>query len=282
MGPSGSERHYDCRVALDLFAAGTVLPTPAGARIARDIPYHVDDRGPLLLDAYIPARPGGPWPAVLLVNGDAPEPVIARAKDWGVFRSYGEHLAARGIVGLPFNHHSTEAGKRTGDVAQEVASVIAHVRSHAAELEVDADRIGVWAFSAAGPFGIAPLLRERPTYLRALAGFYAIWDLAPFRDTDAPPSEASIQEWSATAALGDSAAGLPAIFVARAGRDGPRIKSGTDQFLGRALELDIDVQLHNHPMGQHGFDIRDDDARSHEIIRSALDFFADRFATSGR
>jgi len=269
-------------VALDLFAAGTVLPAPTGARTIRDITYRADDRGPLLLDAYLPADPAGPRPGVLLVNGDAPEAVIARAKDWGGFRSYGEHLAGRGIVGLPFNHHSTEAGTHTGDVAREVAAAIAYVRAHAVELEVDADRIGVWAFSAAGPFGIAPLLGERPAYLRALAGFYAIWDLAPLRNTDAPPTEANIQQWSATSALGDSAAGLPAVFVARAGRDGLRIKSGTDQFLARALDLDLDVQLHNHPTGQHGFDIRDDDARSREIIRAALDFFTERLSTPDR
>lgn len=265
-------------MAIDLFAAGTVLPAPASARAVRDITYYVDERGPLLLDAYLPSQSAGPWPGVLLVNGDAPEPVISPAKAWGVYRSYGEHLAARGIVGLPFNHHSTEGGSRTAEVAREVAAAIGFVRSHADELEVDADRIGVWAFSAAGPFAVAPLLRERPAHLRALAGFYTIWDLAPFRDTAAPPSEATIEEWSATSALGDSAAGLPPVFVARAGRDGPRIISGTDRFLARAHELGVDVQLHDHPTGQHGFDIRDDDARSREVIRAALDFFVERLA----
>jgi len=265
-------------VVPDLFAAGTVLPAPTGARVTHNIAYFEDERGPLLLDAYLPSRPGGPWPAVLLVNGDAPEPIIAPAKDWGVYRSYGEHLAARGIVGLPFNHHSTEGGSRIAEVAREVAAAITYARSHADELEVDADRIGVWAFSAAGPFAVAPLLRERPAHLRALAVFYTIWDLTPFRDVDPPPSEAAITEWSAASALGDSAAGLPSVFVARAGRDGARLLAGTDRFLARALELGLDVQLHNHPTGQHGFDMRDDDARSREIIRVALDFFVERFA----
>ena len=132
-------------MALDLFAAGTVLPAPTGARIIPDITYHTDERGPLQLDAYLPTEPRGRWPCVLLVNGDAPEPVIARE---GLGR-----LAAHGIAGLPFNHHSTEDGTHTGDVAREVAAAIAYVRGHAHELEVDADRIGVWAFSAAGPFG---------------------------------------------------------------------------------------------------------------------------------
>jgi acetyl esterase/lipase len=265
-------------VALDLFAAGTVLPAPVGARIIHDVTYQADDRGPLLLDAYLPKQPGRPFPAALLVNGDAPEPVIARAKDWAVYRSYGEHLAARGIVGVPFNHHSTEGGSRTAEVAREIAAAIAYVRSHAEELEVDADRIGVWAFSAAGPFAVAPLLRERPAHLRALAGFYTIWDLAPFRDIDPPPKEAAIAEWSATSALRDSAAGLPPVLVARAGRDGARLLAGTDRFIARALELGVDVQVHNHQTGQHGFDLRDDDARSREIIRAALDFFVERLA----
>jgi hypothetical protein len=148
-------------VAIDLFAAGTVLPAPTGARVSRNIAYFEDERGPLLVDAYLPTRPGGPSPAVLLVNGDAPEPVIASAKDWGVYRSYGEHLAARGIVGLPFNHHSTDGGSRTADVAREIAAAIAYVRSHADELEVDADRIGVWGVLGGGS------VRRRATAPRA-------------------------------------------------------------------------------------------------------------------
>jgi acetyl esterase/lipase len=263
-------------MTVDLFAAGTVLPAPEGARVLRDIVYFSDERGPLHLDAYRPAATTAMQPAVLLVNGDADEATIARAKDWAVFRSYGEHLAARGIVGVPFTHHSAELGQRYPEVALQVTAAIKYVRQHAVELEVDADRLGVWAFSAAGPFALAPLLRVRPAWLRAVAGFYTIWDLAPYRDLPEPPSESRVEQWSATNALGSSADRLPPIFVARAGRDGPRFKASADLFVARALRLDADLEVHDHPTGQHAFDILDDDLRSRGIIVAALTFFAER------
>lgn len=263
-------------VALDLFAAKTVLAPPSGARVARDITYASTDRGPLLLDVYRPAETSQPRPGVLLVNGDADEAVIARAKDWGVYRSYGEHIASRGLVGIPFVHHSTERGKRNAEVAREVEAAIGYVRDHAGELHLDPDRLAIWAFSASGPFALAPLLRHRPSYVRALLGFYTIWDLAPYADIADPPSAVTIEEWSATNALGESADRLPPIFVARAGRDGARIKSGTDRFISRALALDIDLQVHSHPTGQHGFDILDDDDTSRGIIAAALTFLERR------
>jgi acetyl esterase/lipase len=265
-------------VTVDLFAAGTVLPAPTGARVLRDLRYLSNERGPLLLDAYGPARADKPSPAVLLVNGDADEETISRAKDWAVYRSYGEHLASRGLVGIPFAHHSSEQGRQTATVADEVTATITYVRENASELEVDPDRLGVWAFSAAGPFALAPLLRERPPFVHAVAGFYTVWDVAPFRDLAQPPPVSEGERWSVTNALGQSAEGLPPIFVARAGRDGQRIKTGTDLFVARALALDVDLELHDHPTGQHGFDILDDDPRSRSIIASALAFFLQRLA----
>jgi acetyl esterase/lipase len=265
-------------VALDLFAAMTVLAPPTGAQVARDINYTSNDRGPLHMDVYRPAETTQPRPGVLLVNGDADEAVIARAKDWGVYRSYGEHIAARGLVGIPFVHHSTERGKRYADVAREVEATISYIRHHAEELQVDPDRLAVWAFSAAGPFALAPLLRERPAFVRAVLGFYTIWDLAPYADVAEPPSAETIEKWSVINALGESADRLPPIFVARAGRDGARIKSGTDLFVLRALALDVDLEVHSHPTGQHGFDILDDDDTSRNIIAAALTFLEQRLA----
>jgi hypothetical protein len=122
------------------------------------------------------------------------------------------------------------------------------------------------------------VLRERPSFIRAVAGFYAVWDLAPFRDLPEPPPMTRGDQWSATDALGQSAAGLPPLFVARAGRDSPRINAGTDLFVARALTLNADLELHDHPMGRHGFDTRDDDTLSRNIIAAALTFFTQRLA----
>src|SRR2546428_155811 len=94
-------------MAIDINTALTVLAPPSGARVTRDLVYRVDGERTLHLDVYRPAVKAGPRPAVFLVSGDAPEEVISRAKDWGVYRSYGQHLAANGLVGVAFDRRSS-------------------------------------------------------------------------------------------------------------------------------------------------------------------------------
>lgn len=255
-----------------MLEAPTVLAPPSGARVASDLIYRVDGERVLRLDAYRPAHGEGPWPVVFLVNGDAPEAVIGTAKDWGVYRSYGEHLAARGMVGVPFNHRSG-AGGRTAEVAADVRAAIDFVRESAAGLGVDPMRVGVWVFSAGGPFGIAPLLQRRPDWLRCAAGFYTIWDLEPYRGRIQSLTDEAIRRWSPVTALESPAPDLPPLLIARAGRDSAQILEGTETFLRRARERGVDVALLDHLDGQHGFDIQDDNERSREIIAAALEFF---------
>jgi acetyl esterase/lipase len=251
----------------------TVLPPPTGARVARDLVYRADGVRSLRLDIYRPAR-AGIFPAVFLVNGDAPEEIIATAKDWGVFRSYGEHLAACGMIGVPFNHRSGAGGENTAEQAADVRAAIAFVRERAAEYEVDPMRIGIWVFSAGGPFGLTPLLQRRPDWLRCAAGFYTIWDLEPYREQLRAPADERIRRWSAVTALDSDTPDMPPLLVARAGRDRPAILTGTDTFIRRCRERGVDLVVVDHLDGQHGFDTRDDDERSREIIRETLTFFA--------
>jgi acetyl esterase/lipase len=261
-------------VAIDVRTARTVLAPPSGAEVARDLVYRVDGERTLHLDAYRPAGGRAPRPAVFLVSGDAPEEVISHSKDWGVFSSYGEHLAANGLVGVAFDHRSAERFTRIADVAADVAAAIAFVRSRGDALGVDPDRVAVWVFSAGGPFGLAPLLRERPVWLRCVAGFYTVWDLRPFlRDGGRGPlEEEALRLWSPVVAL-DDPTGLPPILIARAGRDAEPFVVGTDRFAARARAVGADVTVLDHPTGQHGFDTRDDVERSREIIRDTLAFF---------
>src|SRR5437867_1911858 len=127
-------------------AAPTVLGPPTGARVERDLVYRTDGQRVLKLDVYRPPSEGPPVPVVFLVNGDAPEEIIATAKDWGVYRSYGQHLAARGIAGVPFNHRSSNRLAPT-EVASDVEAAIGFVRRRAEDFGIDASRVGVWAFS---------------------------------------------------------------------------------------------------------------------------------------
>jgi acetyl esterase/lipase len=262
-------------MALDpgALAAPTVLEPPTGARVERDLVYRTDGERVLRLDVYGPQSTGRAAAVVFLVNGDAPEDVIATAKDWGVFRSYGEHLAARGIAAVSFNHRSSNRMEPT-EVAADVRAAIAFVRGRAEELHADADRIGIWAFSAAGPFGLAPFLQRRPDWLRCAAGFYTVWDLAPFRERLGWGTDQSIRRWSCLSALETETPDLPPLLLARAGRDSAGLLEGTDAFVRRARQRGVDLTVLDHPTGQHGFDTRDDDERSREIIRETLEFFA--------
>ena len=253
-------------------AAPTVLPPPTGARVERDLVYRTDGDRLLKLDVYRPASIPSASPVVFLVNGDAPEEIIATAKDWGIYRSYGEHLAARGIVGVSFNHRSTNRMDPT-EAANDVRAAISFVRAHSEDLGVDAGRIGVWAFSAGGPFGLAPLLQDPPDWLRAAAGFYTVWDLAPYRGRIASATDDYIRKWSCVTALESEPTDLPPLLLARAGRDSPALLEGTGTFVRRARERAIDITVLDHPTGRHGFDTLDDDDRSREIIGLALDFF---------
>ncbi len=268
-------------MALDprVLAAQTVLTPPAGARVERDLVYRTDGDRVLKLDLYRPASSRGASPVVFLVNGDAPEEIIATAKDWGVFRSYGEHLAARGIVGVPFNHRSANRLAPT-EVAGDVDAAIGFVRRRSEVFGIDAGRVGVWVFSAGGPFGLAPLLQRRPEWLRCAAGFYTIWDLAPLRDGLSWATDDSVREWSCMTALDAEKPDLPPLLVARAGRDHAALLEGTDSFVRKAQLRGISLRLLDHPSGQHGFDTRDDDERSREIIRETLEFFVRNLGSS--
>ncbi len=253
-------------------AAPTVLAPPAGARVERDLVYRTDGNRVLKLDLYRPSSSRGASPVVFLVNGEAPEAIIATAKDWGVYRSYGEHLAARGIVGAPFDHRSANRLEPT-EVAADVQAAIGFVRGHGSDLKIDVDRVGVWAFSAGGPFGLAPLLQRRPPWLRCAAGFYTVWDLAPLRAGLPWATDESVRKWSCVTALDAENPDLPPLFVARAGRDRAALLEGTDTFVRRAQERGVNLSVLDHPTGQHGFDTLDDDERSREIIGLTLDFF---------
>ena len=261
-------------MALDprVLAAPTVLAPPAGARVERDLVYRTDGDRALKLDLYRPSSSRGASPVVFLVSGEGPQDIIATAKDWGVFRSYGEHLAARGIVGVPFNHRSANRLAPT-EVAADVQAAIDFVRGRGAELRIDVERVGVWVFSAGGPFGLAPLLQRRPQWLRCAAGFYTVWDIAPLRASLPWATDELVRKWSCVTALDADNPDLPPLVVARAGRDHATFLEGTDTFVRRAQERGINLMVLDHPTGQHGFDTLDDDERSREVISETLEFF---------
>jgi dienelactone hydrolase len=220
-------------------------------RVRRDV-YKRDAGAELAMNIYAPASlsGGARVPAVFFVHGGPIPADFMPPTQWGIFVSYGELAAASGLVGVTFNHRLfalTDFDRSKADVA----AAIDYVRANAAELNVDADRIALWYFSGGGPL-LTPIVRDRPDYVRCILAFYAYLQ----------PAAAQVRA---------KAAGLP-IFVARAGLDQPMINETIDLFVQEALAGNAMLDVMNHPAGQHGFDMLDDDERSREIIARAVAF----------
>ncbi len=251
------------------------VPGTEAVSVRRNVSYKAGDDGPLQMDIYSPPGPPRPRPAVILIHG-GPIPRTG-AKNMGVFVSYGELLAASGLVAVTFDHRFL-APSRLADAGVDVADLVAHVRANAASLGVDPDRLALWAFSGGGPLLAAPL-RERPAWLRAAVAYYAVLDLQqPPPGSDSGLGPELRQAFSPVDALGADARSAPPVLVARAGLDHPWLKDGADRFVLAALAAGARLDLLNHPEGRHGFDILDDDERSRGIIRRTLAFLEESLA----
>lgn len=237
----------------------------------RELPYKDAGGQPLLMDLYSPPGPPRPRPAVVLIHG-GPVPRLG-ARRMGVFTSYGELLAASGLVAVAFDHRFF-APQRLPDAARDVEDLVAHVRANAVPLGVDPDQMALWAFSGGGSLLAAPL-RDRPAWLRAVVAYYAVLDLR-----QPPPGEAIGEEegrtFSPVCSLAAASPALPPILVARAGLDHPWLNGGLDRFVQAAVASGATLDLLTHPGGRHGFDVLDDDLRSRQIIRRTLGFLREQ------
>jgi dienelactone hydrolase len=265
----------------EVFPKPIVLAVPGMEKIQprKDIVYKSVDSASgkldLRLDAYIPtgAKPGERFPAVILISGGGADPQM----DWrnaGVYQSYGKLLAASGFVGIPFTKRYTRGYDGVAQGESDTLDLVRYVRAHNAELHVDPDRIGVWVFSGGGLM-MAPFLRERPVYVRALVAFYAMLG-APNDPNMTEEVRMKMARYSSLAHVPINVGGCCAapVFVARAGLDNPGLNEALDNFVKEAKKEEhyITVELMEHPDGRHGFDIIDDNNRSREIIRGAIEF----------
>jgi acetyl esterase/lipase len=242
--------------------------------VIRDLPYSTADDPNLRLDAYRPAglEPTQRVPTVLFVHGGPVSPDLPlKPKDWGQYTSYGELVAALGLIGVTFNHRAY--GRETIEMAaDDVAQAVAYVRANSATLQVQADRLAIWTFSGGGR-QLAPFIQERPPYVRCLVDYYAALDPRPLQRRDLPPIDDTLLDRISPLVQLQRAGGLAVpMLIARAGQDHPLINQTLDAFVQAALALNAPIELMNHPEGRHGFDTLDDVPRTHDIIARTLAF----------
>lgn len=250
------------------------VPGMERVKARKNLTYRSVAGDDLKADVYSPPkiRRGERLPAVIFIHGGAlPPNLLTKPKEWGVYISYGQLIAASGFVGVTFNHRYY--GYDYLDEAQsDVDELINYVRNNADALGVDKERIFVWAFSAGGIF-LSRALRDAPAYVRGIIAFYPVLDLQPFRkEIPVAVADETLKEFSPLYRLSVREKLTVPLLVARAGLDDAELNRVVDDFVREATVKNTNLDFINHGAGQHGFDVLNNDDRSREIIKRTLDF----------
>jgi acetyl esterase/lipase len=258
------------RVAAPVFYR---LPDMDKVHVIPNLKYTDMEHPHLLMDVYVPPDlgPQERRPVVVFIHGGAgPE---HGPKDWGFFQSWGRLIAAAGMVAVAFTHRfSPPPQSRLVEAASDVRTAIDYLRSNAKSFQADGDRIGVCAWSSGGAL-LSALLIERPAFVRCLVAFYAMLDLQQYAPAGDAAALQFFKGFSPIASLPEDASTLAAMLIVRAGRDQiPLLNEALDRFTAKALAANAPITVINHPLGVHGFENQQDDARSREIIRGVIEF----------
>ena len=253
------------KAALERARRPIVLSVPRMDRVVvhSNLTYTQTDDALVRMDVYVPAdlQADARRPIVMLVHGGVPRSLPV--KDMGAYRSWGRLIAAQGMVAVTFTHRLRWPLSQVQESAADVRAAIDFARANASKFKADPDRMCIAAYSAGGPLLTVALQDERP-YVRCQLGIYPLVDAQGFGAAD-----------EAKFALNTyvDRPSFPPLFLARAGRDAiPTLNARLDAFVGSAIAANAPITVVNHPTGAHGFDVENDDERSREIIRAALEF----------
>jgi acetyl esterase/lipase len=247
------------------------VPGMDRVRVRKNVVYERVGGEELLADVYLPpesSKDMGTRPPVVVFQAGGAE----NTKDWASYTSLGRLCAASGFAAVAFNHRLRYPQRRYAEGAEDLRNLLEMLRRDGASLGLDGSRVAVATFSGGGPM-LAPLLRQPPPSIRALAGFYSFLDTEHVKLDEAEITAETARAFSPLRAM-ESATAVPPLFIARAGKDAiPGVNPSIDRFVAKALERNLTMTVVNHPSGAHGFDHRDDDVRTREILEMALAFF---------
>ncbi len=107
--------------------------------------------------------------------------------------------------------------------------------------------------------------------MKCLVAYYGPLELHLLK-ADGELTEDEVREFSATTYLEGPVESLAPMLIVKAGLDHPSLNASIDTFLKEASAKNVTLDFMTHPGGHHAFDVLDDVARSHEIIKRTLEF----------
>jgi dipeptidyl aminopeptidase/acylaminoacyl peptidase len=264
------------------------IPGMEQSIVRPDILYKTVDGQDLCLDVYYPPKFSfsTELPAVVFIHGDVPAEmteILRTAKNMGQYVSWGQLVAASGLIGVTFNHRSSEQKlSRMVSVSGDIRDLIDTIRSHAKELSIDRNSLCVWACSAGVPY-LQAVMENPPEGLRCLVVYYGMMDFqqlagslpAEMDDKERESTQEVFRKFSLLAYLRDQPAALPPMFIAQAGLDDPSTNASINRFVTEAAFKDVKVDFVRHPAGRHAFDILNDDETTRTILQQTLRFMQD-------
>ena len=139
-----SRRFLIAATAFGLISSTPALAQPLGEIETKgNIEYGRHDGEALLGDAYMPKAPGK-YPVVIAVHGGG-----WQGGSKSAYRYWGPWLAQRGYVVFSIDYRLVKPGKKMfPESVQDVRASVQFVRSRAAELKVDPERIALMGDSA--------------------------------------------------------------------------------------------------------------------------------------
>lgn len=217
------------------------VPEMGKVRIVENIEYRKVNDTSLKLDIYYP--PGfdkkKSLPVVIFNNGVG----SMELPKWRVYQDWARLIAANGMIAV--NHQGRPSRNAVMD---DCIAVLDYLRSHARELNIDAEKIGIWTCSANSRVGTMLALRPGRPYIRTLVSYYGGFD-----------------------SIGQMRQDVPTLIV-RAGLDAQFLNMGIENFMQDAMKQDIRVELINYLEGIHAFDIYDKSDESVSIIKRTVEF----------
>src|SRR5437763_5907664 len=123
------------------------LPGMDALPVRRNLVY----RGDLLMDIYCPPFDAGRRAPVVLLSMGFPDP-RSDVRSFGPYTSWAQLIAASGMAAVI---HGTDSP------VESVNAALAYLRTHADPLELDVQRVALFAMSGNVPLALSVLMRER-------------------------------------------------------------------------------------------------------------------------
>jgi hypothetical protein len=235
----------------------------------RHIAYLVKDGKSLIMDIFYPPAMAKEKtaPVVIFVMGFKDSSPITRGplKDMSQYVSWGRLTAAAGLIAVTYQTESP------GDIE----TLAAYIHEHALDLQMDPDRIGIWACSGNCPTAVSFAMREDRDYLKFAVLYYGLmispdnWRrkeinsfLGPFGAYTAELKDVGLLRSDLQ------------LLIVKAGKDEtPYVNDSIDHFVGLAKEERVSLTFIDFENGVHGFDEKQkSDPRASGIIRQTLEF----------